>query len=351
MTGLLDRNHTVILLYVFSALFVFGIWVVGTTSPYTSMNGDPRSKVSDLINGTAHNPFVQRALIPILTRSVNTIVPQSLKSEFSTKLINIPRFHREIERLGWEEEFLPQYLIAFTFVFLSLLGWMFVIRELFGALYQTSLILTNIIPVVAVYCLPVMFHSGTHYLYDFPSIFFFTTGLYLIIQRKWVPFYLVYALGCINKETTVLLTVAFALIYFRNLGKPAFFKHVSTQLLIFSIVKSALMIVYSGNPGKNLEFHFFGNLYNLFFPMTIVTLLFFVIFTILIFYEIKNKPLVLRRTFFLIVPFFALTFTFGVLEEVRAMYEIFSVVFLLLVHTIFFSIFKIPCKVRPSLIP
>jgi hypothetical protein len=199
---------------------------------------------------------------------------------------------------------------------------------------------------MAVLCLPVMFQAGTHYIYDFPAMFFFTTGLLFMVQRKWLLFYLVYALGCINKETTVLLIVAFVLIYYRSLNKPALLKHISMQLLIFAITKTVSMILFSNNPGTNLEFHFFGNLYNLIFPYTLSTLFFFVLFAILILYELEKKPFVLRQAFVLIIPFVALTFTFGWIEEARDMYEIFPVVFLLFAHTIFFSIFKIPYSAK-----
>ena len=77
--------------------------------------------------------------------------------------------------------------------------------------------LTTGLRAVAAYCvamavgvtLPVTF-CGKVYLYDFPQLLLFTLGLGFLYQRKWAWFYAVYVLACLNKETSVLLGVVFA---------------------------------------------------------------------------------------------------------------------------------------------
>lgn len=332
--------------YAVSSLLVFLMWVIGTYSMYNSLNGDPRSKVSDLIYGKAHNPFVQRALVPVLTRSIYEVGAEHFWSSLRDRMLAVPKLRNEVSRLGWEEEFIPQYCIALSLSYLSLLAFMFVLRSLMMTLYETSLNVANFIPVVTVFCLPVFFHSGTHYIYDFPAMFFFTAALLSMIRRKWLWYYVALVLGSFNKETMVFLLLPFVLLFGRNLTRSAFIKHLVAQLLIFLLIKGSLVMLFLGNPGKNIEFHFFGNLHNMLFPYSFMALVFASVIAVVFLYDIDKKPRVLRQSAWLLVPFIVLTFSFGWFDEARAMYEIFPIFFLMIAHTIFFSIFQVPYRLR-----
>ena len=72
---LLQKKSFVVLLYFITVAYVFGIWVWSAETVTTSFNGDPHSKLSELIYGTAFKPYVQRALLPVITRTNHQIIP------------------------------------------------------------------------------------------------------------------------------------------------------------------------------------------------------------------------------------------------------------------------------------
>jgi hypothetical protein len=244
---MLQRSGIVVSLYCIVSTFVFAVWIWGADTPETSLNGDPRSMVSGLIEGTANRPFVYRALIPAITRTIVAIIPLELRSEFIAVATSSVKFQKESKRLGWEIEYLPEYCIALALVYSALLAFPFVLRSLFVSLYETEKYITNMVPIAVLLGLPPFFHAGTHYLYDFPAIMFFTLGLLFLVKRRWLLFYFVYGLGCINKETMVFTSVAFVLLYAKLLPVRWTSIHLFLQVLIFAIVKGFLTYFYGTN--------------------------------------------------------------------------------------------------------
>ena len=224
------------------------MWGADTT--YTSFNGDPRSTLSDLIYGNAYHPFVQWALVPFLTRTVYDLAPQTLWSGLAEQLLAVPKVQKEIVRLGWEPHFLPEYLIALTFVFLSLVSFVFTVRSLLASLHDTQDEITNAVPLVDLAWLPPFFHVGTHYIYDFPALFFFTVGALYMLRLNWTAFYPIYIIGCLNKETMVILSFGSLLLFFRRMKSVLLPKYMGVQLLLFAIIKVFLLGKFAGNPWR-----------------------------------------------------------------------------------------------------
>jgi len=341
------RNKVfVVAFYLFCSAFVFGMWVWGADSPYTSFNGDPRSTLTDLLHGTAHKPFVERMLVPLLTRGIYALAPEDGWNQLRASLLEIPKVQKETLRLGWETHYLPEYLIALTLVFGALVGFTFVCRAFFSTLYLTDQATRNALPIGALLSLPPFFHVGTHYIYDFPALLFFTMGLLFMVQKRWSPYYLVYLGGCLNKETMVILTVAFLLLFHQRMKRRTMVLHVGAQVAVFAVTKAIVMYHFAPNPGHSFELHIFRNIHYLLLPYTVITLLVGVIIIALVFYDFRQKHFVLQRTTWLIVPFGVLMILFGLVDEVRTLYEIFPIYFLLIAHTVLFSFLRLPYRLR-----
>lgn len=323
-----------------TAVFVFAIWVWGADTVSTSLNGDPRSPLAGLINGTAHKPFVQRALVPIVTRGLCGVIPASCKEWVSNSLMASAKFRKEAARLGWEVQAIPEYLIALTLALASLAAFPFVVRSLFVFLYDSEKLVADLVPLGILLGLPPFFLVGTHYIYDFPALFFFTTGFVLLVQRRWSLFYPVYALGCVNKETMVLLIVAMLLVHRHGMPRMKLLVHVLAQLVVFGIIESALLLAFRDNPGTSMELHLFGNIHNFLLPYSFEAGLLLVLFWVLVFHDFPNKHPVLKRALWLALPFGLLTFVFGWMSEIRALYEIYPICALLIAHTIAFGFLK-----------
>ena len=343
---LLQRAEIAAFLYCIVSAFVFAIWIWGADTPGTSLNGDPRSTLSGLIQGTANRPFVYRALIPAITRTIATVIPMQLRSEFIAVATSSAKFQKESKRLGWEIEYLPEYCIALALVYSALLAFPFVLRSLFVSLYETEKYITNVVPIAALLGLPLFFHVGTHYLYDFPALTLFALAILFLVKRRWLLFYFVYGLGCINKETMVFASVAFALLYAKLLPVRWNSIHLFLQVLIFAVVKGFLTYCYGANAGGMAEFNLYGNIHQLLLPYTLEQFFFTLVVAALVFYDFDRKHPVLQKTAWLLLPLSVLMLFFGRIAEFRVFYEVYPIYALLLSHTIFFSCLKAPHVLR-----
>ncbi len=337
--------------YAAAAFFVFAVWVWGADTQMQAVNGDRRSTLDGLIYGTAHNPFVQRALVPFLTRMVHGAIPAGVREYVQAGFSASPKVQKEAGRLGWDLHFLTEYLIAFFLSFLALLLFPFVLRELFASLYDADERFISWVPLASLFALPPFFFIGTHYIYDFPALLFFTLGLLLLVKRKWLVYYLVFAVGCFNKETMILLLLPLMLIYRGAFPRRLMGMHVALHALLFGAIKGSLMLVYANNPGGAVEFHLFGNLHKLLLPYSLGTLLSGVVIGLLIWFDFRAKHYVLRKAAWLLVPFLVLMFCFAWIDEARDLYELFPIYVLLMAHTILFSFLKKPYALKDVLIP
>jgi hypothetical protein len=332
--------------YAAAALFVFATWVWGADTEMQAINGDPRSTLDGLIYGTAYNPFVQRALVPLLTRAGIEVIPAGARDSLRNRLASIPKFQKEARRLGWDLRFVPEYLIAFFFSFLALLYFPFVLRSLFATLYAVEDRLLSLVPLAALFVLPPFFFIGTHYVYDFPALLFFTLGLLLMVRRRWAVYYLVFMIGCINKETMVLLLIPLLLIYRTAFPRRQMLVHAALHVILFGAVKGSLMLIFAGNPGGVLEFHLFGNIHKLLMPYSLLTMMSAAIVALMIWFDFPAKHPVLRKAAWLLVPFLLLTLCFAWIDEGRDFYELFPIFILLMAHTVLFSFMKRPYALK-----
>lgn len=90
--------------------------------------------------------------------------------------------------------------------------------------------------------------------YDMPSLLFFTLGLWLLRERMWWGFYLVFVLGTLNRETTCFLTMVLLAAEWggRNWLRRTVI-HVLAQAAIWLGVKFVLFQMYRANPGAGLS--------------------------------------------------------------------------------------------------
>ncbi len=343
---LLRRRFIVAILYWLIAAFIFLMWIWGADSTSTSFNGDPRSTFSGLIQGTAYRPFVQRLLIPTLTNVTYNLVPLPVWSKLSLGLLDNPKFLKESTRLGWENNFLPQYVIALTWAFLSLVAFAFVFRSFVNELYTVEDTIRNGFPIAALLCLPIFFRNGTHYIYDFPALLFFTIGLLFLIKNRWLLFYIVFLIGCLNKETMVFLLFIPAIVQWRTMNRRILSIHLLMLLFIFILIHELIAVRFASNPGSSLEFHLFGNIHKLLMPYSLLDICEAGILFTLLFYDFSSKPQFLRYSLWVLFPFVVVVFIFACIEEARDLYEIFPICFILMAHTILFSWLKIPYRLK-----
>lgn len=85
------------------------------------------------------------------------------------------------------------------------------------------------------------------YPYDTPAIFFTILGMYLILKRHWVSLVLLTAISTFNRESSILILMMFAVIYF---GRMRLKKYLIILFSLFStyfLVREVTHLIAEGN--------------------------------------------------------------------------------------------------------
>ncbi len=300
---------------------------------FPGINDDKPSMFGDMIYGKASKPFVYRVLLPATVRVLSAPVHQTLRNNISNKIEDSIPLNKLFKKLKWEKELAVEYSFAMLIMFLSLWGFSIAVRYLFILFYNTSSWFADSVSVLALLGLPTMFQY-TSFIYDFPLLLLYTLGLIFLYKQDWIKFLIIFLIGCINKETTILLTFVFYIFYKTSLKKELFNKLLITQIAIFILVKSLLYFVFKNNPGTFIEFHLIDhNLrlltgYDLTLAVTVLGLI------LLVFYKWNEKPNFLKTSLWMFIPLVILTLFLGYLDELRDYYEVYPAVIIFIAHSI-----------------
>jgi len=301
------------------------------------INGDEQSMFSEMVYGTAWKPFVYRTLLPTSVRIISGIIPEGIHNSLTEKFESNHSLVLVLEKLKWESEFITEYLVSMVLMYLSLIGFVYVFRKLFDEIYSSTLWFKNLVSIILLFAIPAMFQPNySNYIYDFPALFLFTFGLLLLHQRKWNYFLILFLISCFNKETTILLTLIFAIHFYKDseISKTFYYRFITFQLIIFAVVKILLFIVFKNNPGGFVEFHLIDRNYLLFNGYSLITFVVLLIIIISIFSRWGEKPKFLKDALWIAIPLLILTLFFGFFDELRDYYEAFPIIILIISYNI-----------------
>jgi len=93
---------------------------------------------------------------------------------------------------------------------------------------------------------------GIRYLSDLSQILFFLGLVHCLLQRKWAPWYALFALATLNRETTLLLLPAMFLVLRNREGISKAAGHVAASFLLWIGIKFALYLLFPGRIGDNM---------------------------------------------------------------------------------------------------
>jgi hypothetical protein len=183
-----------------------------------------------------------------------------------------------------------------------------------------------------------------NYWYDTPSMLFFTLGLILLHQKKWLPYYGVFVIATFNRETTCFLTFIYLLTSAGRVRPKRIAFHCVSQFVLWLTIKSLLVKLYAGNPGPSFEWyahpgatHFADNI--AFFthpenyPMFLSNMGFTWVAVLLHLRRIKVE--FVKRSLLVVLPFFAGMMLVANIYELRLFGELIPVVlaaFVLVFH-------------------
>jgi len=331
----LGRRASTWRIFYLCASIILSALVFGVFLCRPGINGYYRAMFGDMIYGTAAEPFVHRALLPTAVRLVMLAIPPNTATAIHYSLGEHTAVKNLFTILGWEQEYLIEYFIAILLMYMSLWGFVWALRYLLSGVYRVSPRVRDVFTLVTLVGLTQFFRYYS-YLYDFPAVFLFTLGLALMARAKWKTFLVVYLIACLNKETTILLTVVFALHFWSRtrMTRARFAGLLLAQLAIFAAVNIVLFAAFRDNPGSFAEVHFPHHNLEVLGAYPLATVFGWCGLVLLLFYKWSDKPLFLRHSLWIVVPLVALTFCLGYLDELRDYYEAYPVVALLLLHSV-----------------
>jgi hypothetical protein len=246
-----DNIHKLIY-YLLAALITGCVLIMFIIFP--GINDNKPSMFGDMIYGKASKPFVYRVLLPVTVRVLSEPATQTIRHTISNTIEDNISLNKLFKKLKWEKELAVEYFFAVIIMFFSLWGFSIAVRYLFTLFYNTSSWFADLVSVLALLGLPTMFQY-TSFIYDFPLLLLYTLGLIFLYKQDWIKFLIIFFVGCINKETTILLTLVFYIYYKSDLKKDFFNKLLIAQFAIFFLVKSSLYFIFKNNPGSFIEFH------------------------------------------------------------------------------------------------
>jgi hypothetical protein len=172
-----------------------------------------------LVAGTASTPYQYRILIPWLVRGLLTahvIDPAQQMAAFAVIQVTA--------------------LMLLAFVFRRYLSR-----------FIADPAVSSVAALTLFAILPFNYFNLPYYPYDIPSVLFFTVGLLLIYEHKWLWFYPLFIAATLNRETSIFLTVAMLFVHFDRYPPRTLVLLAGSQIAIWAVIKAALWIVYQDN--------------------------------------------------------------------------------------------------------
>ncbi len=284
------------------------------------------------ITASAPRPYAYRVLLPLaanlLAPVAGPVISQSLAAGYDSVLGN-QLFGVQLAGATYP----AQVSIILTLMYVAIVGFAASLWFLLGALrYSRGVCYLH--PLVLMLG-SLSFFMGFGNMYDFPVLFFFTLGLNLMFRRSWTWYLLVFALGTLNKETTIVLYLVFAAYFYSRLERPLFVRLSAWQLGLFAAIQGTVRYMLRGNPGTALEWHLNDQIlrasqitsnpaYALAWAVAVIVLI------IMVMRGWRTKPEFMRRAAWIIPVFVIAAVFWGTPLELRGMLEIFPVLGILI---------------------
>lgn len=209
--------------------------------------GENRVQLERLMAGTADKPFVFRQLVPSTVRLLDRVTPTVIAQGVRAGCDMVAHCFLP-KPLPPDADPLDYYFLA-AIMAGSLLGYAWVGRRLYHQLFPRA----QDRGWTAAGLLAFNFLLCTHrvgHVYDFTVLLMMMSLLSTIARERHGWYLLVFALSCLNKETTVYATVAYTAYFAGRVRWRFLVFHVAAQIGIFSLIYGTLSYVFANNLGQ-----------------------------------------------------------------------------------------------------
>lgn len=306
------------------AVFVFCVFAHGF-----HFNANQANPYVPYIEGTSHNPYVGRVLVPQVVRGLTSVVPEASRKAVGDGLLRVTGIGRLVAKVSWDRSRPLEHVLGLLVALFSLVGFAEVLQRLGGVLYRAPpRALASLAPVILL-SLPPFF--GYRYLYDLCGLLLFGLALLAIVQRRWVLFVVATVLATLNRETAVLLPLV-GLLALRWSGVPMERRRTALLLVTFASVVAIRGLItwhFADNPGGMVEHGLGEHAAFLLQPYEHRTWALAMLGAGLVVHRILAKPAALRAMA-AVGPVLLLAFLpFGFRDEVRVFLEVWPALLLL----------------------
>lgn len=218
---------------------------------------DQRRAFVQMYDETAHRPFIYRQFMIQLSKEIRAAMPKKMQKFLIEKFKEydaIPAHYAlsKIE-LRYSIEYHILYFMCFYFIFFSMFLWREIGIEITGNKTAGTL---------AACCFAVIFPllEVRGVFYDCAELLFFSAATLFALKGKWLALILIAPIAEYNKESFLFFLITlfpFLAVKF-NLKKAAFIT--LTAVFLSGCVYLYLKMLYAGNLGGNVEFHFLEHL-------------------------------------------------------------------------------------------
>jgi hypothetical protein len=108
-----------------------------------------------------------------------------------------------------------------------------------------------------------MFINSIFHSYDIPSLFFYCLCLYLFLSKKYLPFYIIFTVATLNRESTCFISISVALLLFKFNSdyrlKDNFIRnfnlirHLLAQAVLWFLIVLLISWIVNDSPGQSYE--------------------------------------------------------------------------------------------------
>ncbi|MEN4920053.1 hypothetical protein ABE485_15375 [Achromobacter spanius] len=234
-------------------------------------DGHPALGLAQMVDGTAHRPYVYRQFVPALANGIQALLPQATVQRLSERLSEPRRVNSRsglAMRYPASEALSPavtlRYHLVYYLTFLALLAALFVMRRVCrqaGADAAAS----AVAPAALALMLPFFLTEGG-YFYDFVELLFMMGAVLLAMGASRETPLRVAALLALaglatwNKEAFFFFTPALYPLLRRNLPRVQAAGLVALLLFVCGCVYLALRMRFAGNPGSTVDYQLWDNL-------------------------------------------------------------------------------------------
>src|SRR5262245_46764302 len=130
---------------------------------------------------------------------------------------------------------------------ISVVGFADAPRRLFEAVFAAPPFVASATALAALACVPLFFGPFSRQISAFTSLWLSSLGLTLMARSRWTAFAVLFAIASLNKETSILLTLVFAVHVFRHRAgssAPEVRRLLAYQIVAYAAIRGAVAYAF-----------------------------------------------------------------------------------------------------------